>query len=157
MTKHYWFYERREGDPDPVPLSLHAVMTPSPQTLSPEDPVREALRLMQEKEIRHIPVVEGKKIVGIVSETDILKQVLHGKHLTPAEQYHASLDMMHPVGDIMSTSIITLPSDAPVADAISLFQTMKIRSVLVVNKKIQLEGIVTETDLLGLLSHMVGT
>jgi CBS domain-containing protein len=52
---------------DPQETTLAGVMTPSPQTVDPDRPFGYALALMHEKGFRHLPVVEGDKVVGIVS------------------------------------------------------------------------------------------
>jgi CBS domain-containing protein len=65
------FPERRIGD------IVGDVMTPAVLTASPETNIAEIVRLMDEKKIRRLPVVDGKKkLVGIISRADILKAVL---------------------------------------------------------------------------------
>lgn len=51
---------------------LSEVMTPSPITLTPDDSREEAIRLMQQRGIRRIPLVEGRRVVGIVTLDDLL-------------------------------------------------------------------------------------
>ncbi|HUK57646.1 MAG TPA: CBS domain-containing protein [Stellaceae bacterium] len=55
---------------DAAHTALADVMTPDPQTMAPGKTAIEALRLMQDGGFRHIPVVEGGKVVGIVSKGD---------------------------------------------------------------------------------------
>jgi len=55
---------------DPVATTLAEVMTNNPETITPEHTATEVLRLMQEARVRHLPVVEGDKAVGIVSRND---------------------------------------------------------------------------------------
>lgn len=59
----------RDLDPDAVLVS--DVMTKNPDTLPPEADIRQAMRLMVEHGYRHIPVVDGQHIVGMVSVRDI--------------------------------------------------------------------------------------
>lgn len=54
-------------------LLVKEVMTSPVLTVDPECPVREAARLMQEKKIGCLPVVRGQRLVGIVTESDMLK------------------------------------------------------------------------------------
>jgi CBS domain-containing protein len=56
-------------DPDATPVS--EVMTRNPDTLPPGADIRQAMRLMVEHGYRHIPVVDGQKVVGMVSARDI--------------------------------------------------------------------------------------
>jgi CBS domain-containing protein len=58
-----------EGKPD---LPLSAAMTPSPVTIGPKARAIDALRLMSDGGFRHIPVVDGTRIWGIVSRGDFL-------------------------------------------------------------------------------------
>lgn len=54
-----------------MPL-IKAVMTPFPHSIAIDAGVGEAKRMMEQHEIRHLPVVEGQRLVGIVSERDLL-------------------------------------------------------------------------------------
>ncbi|HWT23316.1 MAG TPA: CBS domain-containing protein [Solirubrobacteraceae bacterium] len=56
-------------DPDEVAVS--DICTPQPETLSPDDPVEEAIRDMRSKGIRRLPVVDGDRPVGILSIGDL--------------------------------------------------------------------------------------
>ncbi|MBI4081019.1 MAG: CBS domain-containing protein [Candidatus Lambdaproteobacteria bacterium] len=157
MTRKFWFYERGEGDPDPRPLTLRSVMTQVTYTLAPGDLVMDAMHLMQDKEIRHVPIVTGEErtLVGLVTETDVLRHVLHGKGMTRDEEYHATLDMLLPLSEIMAKVLHTLPPEASVEQAVALFLEHRVHSVPVVDGQNRLQGIVTSTNLLELLRHMV--
>lgn len=57
---------------DPNTTKVAAVMTESPATLTPADSVADAVRLMQECNVRRIPLVEGQRVVGMVTFDDLL-------------------------------------------------------------------------------------
>jgi CBS domain-containing protein len=61
---------------DPNKTTLAKVMTPDPDTLEPGDSVREALDLMQAGHYRHLPVVDGGRLIGIVSIRDLYQSVV---------------------------------------------------------------------------------
>ena len=61
-------------DPETTPLSQ--VMTPSPDTLAPDDTAHHALSMMRERGYRHLPVADGTRIVGMVSVRDLYDSVL---------------------------------------------------------------------------------
>lgn len=61
-------------NPSNVFVSEH--MTPDPVYVSPFSDVMDCLNLMKDKKIRHVPVLEGKKLVGIVSVRDVLYLLL---------------------------------------------------------------------------------
>jgi CBS domain-containing protein len=55
---------------DPVRTTLADVMTNNPETITPQPPAAEVLRLMKELHVRHLPVVDNDKTVGIVVRND---------------------------------------------------------------------------------------
>lgn len=75
------FLELLEDNPDDIKETLHMarkrkvseVMTKKVITISPDDSVSKAAKIMWEKKINRLPVVEEKKIVGIITRADILK------------------------------------------------------------------------------------
>lgn len=100
---------------------------------------------MQEKRIRHLPVVQDGKVVGILSDRDLLRV---GRVLPSGE-----LDFMRRhAGDIMTLSPIVCAPDASVAEAARIMTTEKIDALPVVAGG-RLIGLVTSTDLLQLLIH----
>jgi len=67
---------------DPATTMLDAVMTRAPDTLGPQAAASEALDLMERHRYRHLPVVEGDEVVGIVSIRDlfaVVRQHLEGE------------------------------------------------------------------------------
>lgn len=60
---------------DPDTTTLGEVMTPGPQTIQASDSVIMALEMMSQRGFRHLPVVEGDKLVGIVSIRDLYRTV----------------------------------------------------------------------------------
>lgn len=155
--RKYWFYERGQGNSEVRPLTARSLMTPNPETLKPADLVMDAMKLIQENQIRHIPIVSEKdgRLAGLVTQTDILQNVLHGKTMTPDEQYHATLDMLLPLEEIMTKEVYSLGPDAPVTDAIDLLLKKKIRCIPIIDPEGRVSGIVTETDLMALLEHVI--
>jgi CBS domain-containing protein len=55
---------------DPDKTLLGEVMTPDPDTVSSETTAIDALRLMQDGNYRHLPIVDGRRILGLVSRRD---------------------------------------------------------------------------------------
>jgi CBS domain-containing protein len=56
---------------DPDATSCKDVMTANPDTLSPDDTASDALNMMRERNYRHLPVVKGDRVVGMVSVRDL--------------------------------------------------------------------------------------
>jgi CBS domain-containing protein len=116
--------------------SMHtsAIMTRNVVVVSPTLPVGVAARLMQQVHVRHLPVVEERKLVGILSDRDLVK---HAAHAT--------------CGEAMTPAPITCSPDASVGRVASLMLEHKIDSIPIVGISGTLIGLVTSTDLLGLL------
>ncbi len=57
-------------------ISVKACMSPNPRTVTPQTKIVEAAKLMRDKKIGGLPVVENGKLVGIVTETDLLNYLI---------------------------------------------------------------------------------
>ena len=64
--------------------SLDKVMTPDPMTVNSHSDIGEASQLMHDKNVRHLPVVDNEQLVGLVTQTDIVKEAnkIHHKNVT---------------------------------------------------------------------------
>jgi CBS domain-containing protein len=69
---------------DPTTTPLHAVMTKAPEVLRPDHRALDALRLMRDCGFRHVPVVDGERLLGVVSRGDFLS----GEHGQLEEESH---------------------------------------------------------------------
>ncbi|MGH7799814.1 MAG: CBS domain-containing protein [Thermodesulfobacteriota bacterium] len=63
---------------DPEKTKLRDVMTESVQCAQAEDSVDELVRVMYEENVRYLPVMDGRKLVGIISATDLFKVIFRG-------------------------------------------------------------------------------
>lgn len=57
-------------------LTVDAIMTQNPSTVTPETAIKDAARIMLEKKISGLPVVENGKVVGIITESDIFRGLI---------------------------------------------------------------------------------
>ncbi len=124
-------------------LTVRDVMVTALVTVEPRETARHAYRLMRDHRFRHLPVVEDGQLVGILSDRD-LRPVLLSPTLARAR-----------VGELMSEDLTTVGPDALVEEAASLLVVKKIGCLPVVADG-RLVGIVTETDLLGVLVELLG-
>ncbi|MBN2331166.1 MAG: CBS domain-containing protein [Candidatus Aenigmarchaeota archaeon] len=107
------------------------------KTLGPEDTVKHAAEKMSRYWMGSIVIVEGKKVVGIVTERDILsKLVLHGKNPSSIK-----------IKEIMSGNVITIEENKTIEDAVKLMKANDIKKLPVMNKG-NLVGIITTTDII---------
>jgi acetoin utilization protein AcuB len=124
-------------------LTVRDVMVTNPVTVRPHETARHAYQLMRDHRFRHLPVVEDGQLLGILSDRD-LRPVLLSPTLARAR-----------VGELMSEDPTTVGPEALVEEAASLLVVKKIGCLPVVADG-RLVGIVTETDLLGVLVELLG-
>jgi acetoin utilization protein AcuB len=128
-------------------------MTPEPVTVDESDSMGEALVLMRRHQIRHLPVVNGNNLVGIVTDRDLRRaspSLLSG---IAEDQYKEVLDSTQ-VAKIMTREPFTVRLDTDIEEAVRLLVDKKISSLPVVNGP-ELVGIFTEVDALRILLEVL--
>lgn len=63
-----------------LPPTLKKAMTPFPYSVAPEAPLEQAIRLMEEHSVHHLPVVADHRIVGIITPYNIMTALMTGRH-----------------------------------------------------------------------------
>jgi acetoin utilization protein AcuB len=120
------------------PTLVGAVMTRTVVTIEPGRSPRSALLLMRTHRFRHLPVVAGGYLVGIVSDRDVTGHEFRS------------------VGDAMRRDVISVTTDTPVETAARLMLDNKIGALPVVGTNAgELIGIVSESDLLRALARLL--
>lgn len=123
--------------------TVEEVMTPDPMTLLPTGTVGEAYRLMTERGFRHVPIVEGELLLGVISMTDV-GHLGAGVPEILAKSLH----------EVMSKQLVTVKKSESIAAAATMMASKKINCLLVVEHG-GLIGIVTTYDLLDALARRV--
>jgi acetoin utilization protein AcuB len=114
-------------------------MTRPPVTITGGATVEQALALIEDQEIRHLPVVDAEGIlVGILSEKDLLRAP--GEHL---------------VEDVMTRDVITVTEYTPLEEGARIMADQKVSSLPVMRNG-KLVGIITETNLFKLFLELLG-
>lgn len=74
---------------DAKQVAISSIMTPNPLTVKMDDTLEECMGTMVQRHIRHLPVVNGEQIVGVLSIGDIVKEILNlqGTHIQFLETY----------------------------------------------------------------------
>lgn len=116
-------------------------------SVAPDDPTLAAIRLMRDKQVRHVPVVRNGDLVGIISDRDVLRggRRVDGMQAISVQELHG--EDHSKVDGIMSTTVETLAPNATLAEAAKKFVGKKIGALPVLDEG-KLVGIITETDLL---------
>jgi acetoin utilization protein AcuB len=120
-------------------------MTKDPLCVTPSETIGEADELMSANNFRQLPVVEGRELVGILTDRDI-RSFLSATTLAAPEEREKALRT--PVRDIMTTEPLTLSPDDELQDALELLIEQKVGGIPVLDEAEGLVGIVTYVDLL---------
>jgi acetoin utilization protein AcuB len=111
--------------------------------------LRRARRILDQHRIRHLLVMDGKRLVGIVTDRDLRRAAPSSKSPLTISEREEFMDELKVV-EVMSRKLITASPDTTVREAAKVMVSEKIGCLPVVNGN-QLVGIVTETDLLEIL------
>lgn len=137
-------------------MKVSDVMSRQVDFVRPTEPVERAALLIFGHNIHSVPVCEGKKIVGIVSEKDILQRffpsvqefmedIVHASDFESMEE-KAAVILSLPVGKIMSKNPLTIKPDMPILKAHSLMTLKRIGRLPVVDENNTLIGILSKGD-----------
>jgi acetoin utilization protein AcuB len=123
-------------------------------TVTPETTFPEAVRLTGQRGIRHLPVLDGDRLVGIVSDRDLKRVMASPATSLEAHELKYLLDQLR-VEEVMTQAVITIGPMAPIEDAARLMVLEKIGALPVTDGG-RLVGLVTETDVLRLFVRAMG-
>ena len=130
-------------------------MTLNPVTISPEVSVTDALRLMNEKKIRRLPVLNSEgHLVGIVSDRDLLLASPSPATSLAIWEIHELLAKLT-VEKMMTREVITVPEDTPLEEAARVMADGRIGGLPVLRDNV-LVGIISESDLFKTLLQLLG-
>lgn len=127
------------------PMLVRAVMTPNPVTVTEETTVHEAMEAMQKGNFGRLLVTRGDRLVGIVTELDLMRISPSAATTLSIWEQNALLAKMR-VKDVMTTDPVTIGPDATVEEAALLMRDLHISGLPVVEND-KVIGIVTERDL----------
>ena len=129
-------------------------MTKTVVTVQPEDFLVDVRKSMQDQGVRHLPVVDGGKLVGIVSLNTIRDAAPSKATDLSIHEVHYLLSKMK-IREVMKKEVVTCGPDDHVEDISKIMQTKRIGAVPVVDKG-QLVGILTNDDMFRILMKMLG-
>lgn len=129
-------------------------MTTDIITLTPDTTVLRAMSIIQQKGIRHLPVVEGKKVVGMVTNLDIQRVSASDASTLSVYELNYLLDKIK-VSQFMTKKVFTVDPDEPIEAAAKLIYDHKIGSLPVV-KNGELVGLLTSMDILETFIEVLG-
>src|SRR5215831_15799356 len=131
------------------------VMTESPATVTPESTVAEAWDLMRELDVRHVPVVEGGALVGMLSDRD-LAYLDMARVLTAESADTLRRELVTTVVTIMRSDVVFVEPETDMSDVVDLLIEHKIGAVPVVRGEgREVVGIVSYIDALRALQALL--
>lgn len=139
------------------------VMTPTPITVTPEMPLKEAIAILVEHKISGLPVIDKEgELIGVIAESDlmwqetgveappyimILDSIIYLQNPARHEkEIHKALGQT--VADVMSDKPITIQGNQPVKKAAQLLHDKQIRRLPVLDNEGKVVGIITQGDII---------
>ncbi len=120
---------------NPNEAQIALLMTRNPIKISPEATIEEAARVILSHGIRRLPVVEGEKLVGIVTVADFLREI-------------AQWENKEHIGDYIRDKTLALWEEMPLSVAARIMELARVKAVPVLNSELELAGLITERDLI---------
>jgi len=133
--------EQQASEVDKVKRSESGMIV-DPVTISPNQPIADALEVMRRYKISGVPVTENKKLVGILTNRDL--------------RFETRTDI--PIDSVMTkTNLITVPVGTTLEDAEKMLHTHRVEKLLVVDDKYELKGLITVKDIQKKLKYPYAT
>jgi acetoin utilization protein AcuB len=129
-------------------------MSRSPVTVKPEASLSEALDIMKKKGIRRLPVVSDGKLVGIVTELDLLKYTPSPATSLSIWELNYIISKLR-IREVMETEVVTVSPREPIEDAALLMRQHQIGGLPVVSGG-KVVGMITESDIFDAFIEMLG-
>jgi CBS domain-containing protein len=116
--------------------SVQDVMTSNPVSIEADSPVAEAAKIMKKEDVGIVPVVEGGRLVGTVTDRDLATRIV-------AEGKDPQSVSVH---EIASTDLVTIYPQQDLNEALHLMANHQVRRLPVVEQDGRLVGIVAQAD-----------
>ena len=123
-------------------------------TVTPDTLIDNAIDTMRKKHVRRLPVVENGKLVGLVTRNIIIEAIPSQPAPLTLWGLHYQLSCMK-VRDVMITDVTAVHADDTIKEAVAISEKHRIGTFPVVDANGNLVGIITNTDLLHILSKLL--
>lgn len=115
---------------------VHEVMTDRPRCVTPETPVSEAAQLMASDDIGSLPILDGERLAGVVTDRDIvIRAIAKGKDPRGMS-----------VREVASRELVKVHAEQDLSDALKLMASEQVRRLPVVDDDGRLVGILAQAD-----------
>lgn len=129
-------------------------------SIKPDVPILEALKLMQRERIRRMPVIQDGKMLGIISDKDLIHAAPSDATSLSVWEINYLVSRIH-VKDVMTTNVLSVTEDTPIEEAARIMADNKIGGLPVMSDDARpggggVVGLITETDLFKILLELMG-
>ncbi|MGH7851599.1 MAG: CBS domain-containing protein [Thermodesulfobacteriota bacterium] len=131
-------------------IKVKEIMTSDVMSVHDSEKLSAVARIFRENPIHHVPVLKGKKPVGIISTQDIFKLIFDFDS-TDTRMLDTLLDHTYKIKDVMTDKLVIFEEESMLKEAAKILSDSSLHSLLIVDKKGDLTGIVTTTDLIRFL------
>lgn len=131
---------------------INHIMSTEIQAVQQGQNLSDVYQIMSQSGVHHVPILNAKQLVGIISFTDMMQLNFNGQGFNQ-NGFAEMIDQQFKIIDIMSRDLTTLQGHQSVRDAVHLLADGGFHSLPVVDDQQQLIGMVTSTDLIRYLKE----
>ncbi|MEW6143538.1 MAG: CBS domain-containing protein [Thermodesulfobacteriota bacterium] len=131
-------------------IKVKEIMTSDVLSVHDSENLSAVARIFRENPVHHVPVLKGKRPVGIISTQDIFKLIFDFDS-TDTRMLDTLLDHTYNIKDVMTDKLVIFEEESTLKDVAKILSDSSLHSILVVNAKGDLTGIITTTDLMRFL------
>lgn len=129
-------------------MVVEEIMTKDPTTVDAAAAIRDVISVLFELDVRHLPVVDGKTLVGIISDRDV-RAFLAPTIVELENPEEIAQRLLQPIGSVMSSDVLSVDPEMELSDLVDLMLDHKVGAVPVVDPESdELVGIVSYVDVL---------
>ncbi len=134
-------------------MLVRDVMTTEVVSVQESDTLLDAAMIFARSTLRHLPVLRDKKVVGLLTQRDLKSYAPGLLSGVSSEQYQKVMETTS-IARVMARTVHTVRPDQPVVEAVDLLFNERIGCLPVVENE-ELAGIITTTDMLGLMARLL--
>lgn len=128
-------------------MSITSIMTTRLITVTPNDTIETLHNIFKDQPIHHLLVVDGKKLVGIISDRDVLKNISPFVNTT-AEEPKDRFTLNRKASQIMNTNVVTVKESTAIIESARVLLDNKVSLLPVMTRNNELAGVLSWKDVM---------